>query len=278
VPKEAQPKLVTLVMEGADEHHGHVMARALVDKLDRFLSTFAGYERAFLQAKVRRTDFEVARLSHNSPTEFGLRPVTRVANHYPAAVVEWTLAEWEKISRGIPPDERVDEDLISDFAALAKPAEKTAYQAFRVGYGRRRVVLDEAAFANAEKLYRTLVEAKPKLPWREGVSHGSVTGELRTVLDTNSERQIVIVPPIGPAQVRCVFPDHMRPAIKENLWQYVKLAGVLHYDSRSPHPYLLEVETLATLKRAEPRVHLADRVGLFRGAVYEHGVTGGLHE
>jgi hypothetical protein len=265
-------------MEGADEHHGHVMARALVDKFDRFLTTFAGYERAFLQAKVRRTDFEVARLSHNSPTELGLKPVTRVANHYPAAVVEWTLTEWGKISNGVAPDERIDEDLISDFAALAKPLDKAAYRAFRVGYGRQDVVLDESAFANAEKLCRVLVAAKPKLPWREGVSHGSVAGELRTVVDDNSERQIIVVPPIGPSRIRCIFPEHLRAAIKENLWQYVKLAGLLHYDNRSPHPYLLEVETLGPLKPVEHRVHLADRVGLFRGAVYEHGVTGGLYE
>jgi hypothetical protein len=39
MPDDAQ-QLVTLVMEGADEHHGHVMARALVEKLDRFLTTF----------------------------------------------------------------------------------------------------------------------------------------------------------------------------------------------------------------------------------------------
>lgn len=276
--EEAHPRLVTLIMEGADEHHGHVMARALVDKFDRFLNTFAGYERAFLQAKTRRTDFEVARLSHNSPTELGLRPVSRVSNHYPAAVVEWTLAEWEKISRGITPDERVDEELIADFAALAKPLGDTAYRAFHVGYGRRGIALDEATFVNAEKLSRALRESKPKLPWRKGASRGSVTGELRTVLDTNSERQIVVVPPIGPDQVRCIFPENMRPEIKENLWQYVKLAGLLHYDDRSPHPYLLEVETLEPLVRAERRPHLADRVGLFRTAAYEYGVTGGLYE
>lgn len=277
MPSDIQTELVTLVIEGADEHHGHVMARALVDKLDRFLTTFAGYERAYLQLRVRRTDFEVARISHNSPTEFGLRPVTRVPSHHPAAVVMWTLGEWDKISRGVLPDERVDGELIGDVAALAKPPENSAFESFRIGYGQHSIVLGETAFNNAELLQRATSEAKIKLPWRQGTSRGTITGELRSVIDANSERQIVVVPPIGPAQIRCTFTESIRAAIKDNLWQYVKLTGLLHYDDRSPHPCLVEVETLNTLDILENHPHLADRVGLFRGGLYEDGVTGGLH-
>lgn len=117
----------------------------------------------------------------------------------------------------------------------------------------------------------------PKLPWREGTSRGTVTGEMRSVLDTSGERQIVVVPPIGPAQIRCTFTEDMRPIVKDSLWQYVKLTGLLHYDSRSPHPFLVEVEKITPMDAAEGRVHLADRVGLFRDGLYETGVNGGLY-
>ncbi len=276
MPDDVPPELVTLVMDGADEHHGHVMARALTDKLDRFLNTFAGYERAYLELKVRRTDFEVARISHNSPTEFGLRPVARVPNHYPAAVVEWTLREWDKISRGVIPDQRIDEDLIGDVAGLARPAENSAFEGFRVGFGKQIIEFNEAAFINAERLKRTVAEAKPRLPWRKGVSHGTITGELRSVFDTNNERQLIVVPPVGPTQVRCVFTEAMRLTVKNSLWQYVKLEGLLHYDERGPHPFLVEVDSLFQIGLVENRIHLADRVGLFRDGMYQDGITGGL--
>ena len=93
----------------------------------------------------------------------------------------------------------------------------------------------------------------------------------------DSERQIVVVPPIGPAQIRCVFTESNRSAVKDNLWQYVKLVGLLHYDATSPHPSLVEVESLDPVNMPENCPHLADRFGLFRDGVYETAVTGGLH-
>jgi hypothetical protein len=277
VPEDAgAQQLVTLVMGGADEHHGHVMAHALVEKMDRFLIVFAKYERTFLERRVRSTDFEIARLTHNSPTEAGLRPVARVPNHHPAVVVEWTLREWEKISNGIMPDERIDEDLIGDVAELAKPPENSAFESFHVGYGRQNINFDQNAFNNAERLKRIVSQAKPKLPWHAGISKGTVFGELRSVLDAQSEREIVVVPPIGPALIHCTFTEDMRSDVKDNLWQNVKLTGLLHYNANSPHPYLVEVETMTPVIVPEIRPHLADRVGLFRDGVYESPVTGGL--
>lgn len=39
---------VRLRLDGAPEHRGHVLAQALVQKIDRFLKTFGRFERAYL--------------------------------------------------------------------------------------------------------------------------------------------------------------------------------------------------------------------------------------
>ena len=206
--------LVTLRLDGAPEHRGHVMARALVDKLDKFLKTFGGFERAFLTKKVRQTDFEVVKLAHNSPAEIGLNPIPRVANYTPEPVVSWTLAQWDKITRGEKPDDIIGDDLVADVADLSGQ-DPSGFRGFIVSYGERKVTFDDQAERNAKALRAAMAAERRALPWVKGTSLGTLTGELRSVLDAQNERQIVIVPPVGATFVKCVFPESLRDKVEK---------------------------------------------------------------
>ena len=163
---------VTLFLAGAPEHRGHVLAHALRDKLDKFLRTFGGFERAYIGKRVRQTDFEITTLSPAS-AHLGLHPVSRVQNYAPAPAVDWTLSQWEKIVRGERPDTIVDDELVADVVELASQPEGAAFHAFIISYGAYRINFDDKAEANALALRAALVSARAKLPWMKGLSRGS---------------------------------------------------------------------------------------------------------
>lgn len=101
-------------------------------------------------------------------------------------------------------------------------------------------------------------------PWISGVSKGSLFGELRGVLDVSGERTFYICPPSGPDQVECVFPESLRGAMGEHLFQVVRVHGWLHYDGRSAFPKRIEAERVDGVEApAEPFSAL---YGLFAGA------------
>jgi hypothetical protein len=144
------------------------MARALVAKLDQFLKAFGAYERAYLNARVRQTDFEVAALSHNSPSEIRLHPVPRVENYLPAGAVNWTLEQWERIAKGDMPADVVDEELIADIADLARPISPLDYSAFSIQYRTHKIALDQRVVTHADSLRQKKVDLRRRLPWRKG--------------------------------------------------------------------------------------------------------------
>jgi hypothetical protein len=216
---------VTLFLVGTPEHRGHVLAHVLRDKLDKFLKTFGGFERAYIGKRVRQTDFEITTLSPGS-AHLGLHPVPRVPNYFPAQVVDWTLSQWSKIIRGEKPDPIVDEELVADIVELGDRPEGAPFQAFVISYASHRIDFDDTATANALAIRSSLLSARGRLPWMKGLSRGALSGELRNVLDASNERQIVICPPLGDIQIRCVFSETHRDQIKEYLFTFVRVTGV----------------------------------------------------
>lgn len=267
--KRAGQRRVTLTIEGAPEHRGHPMAHALVEKFDRFLKTFSGFERARIGKRARQTDFEVVLLEHNSPAEIGLNPVPRVPNYTPDPVVAWTLGQWEKISRGQRPDSDVDADLIADVAELSRVPENAEFNRFIVSYGRKRIEFNEKTERHALELQRALAAETRPLPWMKGTSLGALTGELKTVLDAHNERQIILVPPVGPEFVQCNFTEALRELIRDNLFKFVRVTGTLHYAEKSPFPYLVDLSDIEPLGGEGERPHLSQGRGLFKDSQYE---------
>lgn len=265
----ARKTVLKLTIEGAPEHRGHPMAHALVEKWDRFLKTFAAFERARIGKGTRQTDFEVVGLQHNSPAEIGLNPVPRVPNYAPDPVVTWTLDQWDKIAKGHRPDAEVDDDLLTDVAELSSVPLHAEFKSFSISYGRRKILLDGQSERNALALRSALAVERKVTPWMAGVSLGTLTGELKSVLDAHDERQIVLVPPVGADYVECNFTDALRDEIRANLFKFVRVTGTLHYTERSPFPYLVDLVSIQPLSGDDERPHLASGRGLFKESFYE---------
>lgn len=260
--------LITFVIDGGDARNGNVSATVFAEKLKAFLSALYGLERAFADSTKRQMDLEVVGLQRNSPARVVMRARARNNGYDTQAALRWSVGQLERIRNGDTADRRIPESVLSTVVNLAdyRGDRTSEISLMRVELGTTAVPLDRVLAGHAMVAREIAIETRA-LPWRAGVSHGSVFGELRGVMDLEGGREFFIVPPSGPNQIRCVFPETLRAQMVANMFKVVRANGFLHYDGRSPHPHLVEAEALEG--QAAPTVHLLDLAGAFPDLEYE---------
>jgi len=253
--------LITFVIDGGDARNGNVSASVFATKFTAFLTTMYGLERVFSETNKRQLDLEVVKLSRNSPARITMRVRSKAQGYDADASLRWSVEQLERIREGNP-DPRVPESVLSNVVSLADyRADKAAeISLMRVEFRGKTIQIDNVMSGNA-MLARVAAADINDRPWRAGVSRGTVFGALRGVMDMDGERKFYISPPSGPAQVQCVFPEALRPQMVKNLFGVVRATGLLHYDGKSAHPYLLDAEGLEG--QPAPTVHLLDLAGAF---------------
>jgi hypothetical protein len=259
--------LITFVIDGGDARNGNVSASVFAAKFTTFLATMYGLERVFSDASKRQLDLEVVKLSRNSPARIAMRARSKSQGYDAEAAIQWGVEQLERIREGNP-DPRVPESVLSNVVSLADyRTDKTSeIRLMRVEFRGRKIELDSVMSGNAMLARVAAVDANDR-PWRAGVSRGSVFGALMGVMDIDGERKFYISPPSGPAQVQCVFPEALRPEMVKNLFGVVRATGLLHYDGKSAHPYLLDADGLEG--QVAPTVHLLDLAGAFPDLAHE---------
>jgi hypothetical protein len=261
-------ELITFVIDGGDARNGNVSASVFASKLTAFLAAMYGLERAFSHSTQRQIYLEVVGLSRNSPNQVAMRPRSRVNGYDAGAAVRWSVDQLDRIRRGEAADRRIPESVLAQVVNLADYRTDKAAEigAMSVVAGGHVVPLDGVLAGNAMAARASAVE-RAAAPWAAGVSEGSVFGELRGVVDMDGERQFYIAPPTGPSQIQCVFPEALREEMVANLFQVVRVVGMLHYNGRSAFPHL--VDALGIEGRPPPNVHLLDLAGAFPELEYE---------
>lgn len=256
---------ITVYIEGHAGHRGNALAHALVKKLELVLSALAKAERRYLDKQNRQTDYEVVGAGKKNPTHFTLRPVPRYANYDPIPAFNWTVEQLERVAIGKPVDERVDSALALTLASLAEKNREDDYSKLWLKTNGTEILLDEKFQAHSLVLAAEKREIERPLKWFEGVSIGSVVGDLNEVSDIEGNHSFVIVPPAGASRIDCVFPDNKKENMREYLFRTVRVHGLLHYDEESPFPKFIEMETIEPLSDFEEPPHLLDLRGVFKG-------------
>lgn len=261
-------ELITFVIDGGDARNGNVSATVFAAKLTAFLSALYGLERAFANAPKRQIDLEVVSLQRSSPARVDMRARAKAQGYDSGAALRWSVNQLERIRNGEEADRRISESVLASVVNLADyKADKTSeISMMRVELGTTSVPLDRVLAGRAMVAREAATEVRP-MPWKAGVSQGSIFGELRGVMDLDGAREFFICPPSGPAQIRCVFGEGLRDQMVANLFKVVRANGFLHYDGRSAHPFLLEAEGLEG--QPAPTVHPVDLGGAFPGLSYE---------
>jgi hypothetical protein len=256
---------LTLHMEGHPGHRGNVLAHALVAKLQRILSALGQAERKFIDHAQRHTDYEISEASKTNPTRMTLHPVGRRASYDPLPALNWTLEQISRIAEGRPTDERVDATLAGTLAEIAEKRREDDYARLWISGNGITVTLDETFKARCQVLvtHRRDVEKAPG--WFEGVSYGSVVGDLLQVADIEGEHQFVIVPPAGADRIKCTFPESKRETMRDYLWKTVRVVGRLTYTAKSPFPVHVDMDDIQYVSDVDTPPHLLELRGLFKG-------------
>jgi hypothetical protein len=259
--------LITFAIDGGAARNGNVPAAVFAAKLTAFLATIYALERTFNRSTKRQLDLEVVTLTRASPARVTMRARSRVDGYNANEALRWGVEQLERIRAGRA-DPRIPESVLSNVVSLADyRTDKTAdIGLMRVELAGKNVSLD-GVMAGMAMVARAAAKDAHKLPWRAGVSKGSVFGELRGIMDVDGGRKFYIRPPSGPQQIECVFPETLRDQMVENLFGVVRATGFLHYDGMSAHPHLLEAERLEG--QAPRAVHISDLAGAFPDLVYE---------
>lgn len=256
-------ELITFIIEGGAERNGNVTADTFLTKLRQFVATIYAFERAFTRRDQRNVDLEVVELSKINPTSVKFRPRSREQGYSASPAMKWTFEQIERVQRGESVDESIPQRAIDNVVELAKHRLKgeADFKMLRIEYGAKAIAVDPTLEARALALRATRrAEAGPI--WHRGVSRGSMFGELRGIMDLEGERRFYILPPSGPDQIECIFPEDMRDQMTAQLFKVVRITGYLRYDGTMPFPYLMEAEKIDGVE--PPRKHFADLAGFFR--------------
>lgn len=262
-----------IFFEGEQGHQGNVLATTFLVKFHKLVNLLHRLERLYSGAKSRKTEFEIVTAKKYNPTVLALKPVPKVKDYSPAEAFDWSIEQLNAVANDLPTDERLDFQALQELSEIASPPKDGAYRSFWFEAGRVKVYFNQDL---AEKALRAATKAHGEtvgFAWHEGVSYGDVTGDLRAVLDENGEQEFIIHPPVGPERIVCKFPEQKRNEMNHFLFKVVTVSGKLHYAKTSPHPYLVEMESIEA--KAAQSSNLLDLRGLFKGldAARDGGLT-----
>jgi hypothetical protein len=256
-------ELIEFVIDGSEERHGAIPADAFLAKLRAFITTLYAFDRAFTKRDRRQLDLEIVDLSRSSPGRVAMKARTRAQGYEPNAALEWTFDQIKRIHAGEAIDPTVPREAIDNVIDLAsaRPAKLPELGVMRARFNGKVIDIDRVLHSRALAI-RAQHEELGGVPWRAGMSRGSLIGHLRGVMDFDGERQFFIMPRSGPYRVQCIFPEELRAKMNEHLFQVVRVVGFLHYNGTSPHPYLLEAEAVDGI--TPPERHFSELRGLFK--------------
>lgn len=260
-----RPSDFTVYLEGHDGHRGNVLVHAFLAKVHRLTLVLNKLERAYIDAPVRQTDFEITSADKRNPTSLTLKPVSRVKGYSPYPAFEWALQQLSAVAKGEEPDQRIQYEIARDFVKLATKDSDDGYKAFWINGHTEAVRFDEDFLHKADRLARSRVEDDDVVRWHAGSAQGTIVGKLKAVDDIDDEREFVIVPPIGADAITCTFPPSMRAAMGEHLFQTVRVRGVLHYRESSPFPYRVDADEGGISLVIASKRKLTDLRGAFSG-------------
>ncbi len=256
---------ITFVLEGSAARNGNIPADVFVAKLKQFVSTMYSFDRAYAGRAKRGVDLEIFDLRRVNPALVLFSPRSLVRGYDADASVAWTINQFQNIANRNVTDSRVSQDALDNVIDLAtiRKAKAPALASLRIEYDHSEVRLDKVVIGNALALRHTR-RLEPKEVWKPGISKGSIFGELKGVTDMRGEKSFFVVAPNG-RDTQCIFPEHMRHAVQENLWNLVRVTGFMRYNAEQPKPYLIEAEKIEPVLSAEGQPHMLDMKGAFQG-------------
>ncbi|WP_238255372.1 hypothetical protein [Methylorubrum podarium] len=242
-----------------------MLAFAFLERVQALLGALAHAERNYLGAQFRQTDYEIINAEKINPTQLTLSPVPTARNYDPAAALDWSFEQIERVASGAPVDDRVDEGLARAFAKIVPKEHHTGATAIWVSLDKTVINFDQSFRVRSEAIASMRKAMATKTQWATVTASGSVVGELLKVDDFDGKSEFAIKPVVGPERIVCVYPESRREEMHQFLFKTVRVHGLLHYESESPHPVKVDMHHVEEVRPLSQENHLLNMRGLFAG-------------
>ena len=243
-----------ITMRG-DEADDSLRLSDLIDQLNALKQTLNQIDISVSGQKVSSLYYRITKISMNSPATFEVEAVSKVHGpSYGRRVVAKLDRDLRKIIFGKRPTD-TGLDLMESYRNLVLPM-------------RKHVAGVSLQFDNAEPidLPRNLDMKVEDILGPDQIEEGSVVGSL-DMIDVHGHKNFFRVYPIvGPASIKCHFPNGMLPNAISGIKHFVRIYGQLHYKKAEKFPHLIKVSSIVVLPERSDAPTLSSLRGIVSDA------------
>ncbi len=240
-----------------DEADDSLRLSDLIEQLNAVKAALNQVDVAISGAKGPSLYYRVTAITMNSPATFELEavPTKNNARVHGRRVVSKFNRDLKTVISGKRPQD-ASLDLLESYGALAQPMHKHVSQV--------SLQFDDSA---AMELPRNLDMKVEEILGPDQIEVGSVVGSLDVIDVHNKKNQFKVYPVVGPASIKCHFPQAMLAEAIAGLEHFVRIHGELHFKKSEKFPHLVKVSRIEPLPERSDKATLSNLRGIAEGAL-----------
>jgi len=252
MPSTANTFKITLKGEEAD---GSIRLNDLVDQLNAVKATLNQVDVAVSGQKTPGLYYRVTHITMNSPATFVVEAVVAkdtVPRAHSRRVVTKFKQDLKSVISGKRPKD-VNLDLLESYGALVRPMRHHVAQ-FSMEFDNKAIDVPRNLDVTVEEILGP-----------DQIEQGSIIGSL-DVIDVHKQRNLFkVYPLVGPASIKCRFPDSMLGDAVRGINRNVRIFGELHFKKTEKFPHLIKVSKIDILPDRSEAVTLSSLRGIATG-------------
>jgi hypothetical protein len=234
---------ITIQIVGAESDNRDVRFSELITQLEAVKLALKETEVCLRDGAKTFTalDYRVIDLTHSSPSQFELQPITERGNRdYANRVLKTFTTELRRIRNHSRLVARPEINRLIAYDEIG-PRKKSRVDEVRITLRERDVNRPIAPRkATVDKKFKEKLEI---ILGPDEITYGAISGRLEYV-NVHNTRNFRLYPLIGPRWIRGRFTEDLLPEIRKGLDRHVTIFGKLLFKSWDKHPYAIVAQTI----------------------------------
>jgi len=234
---------ITIQIVGAESDNRDVRFSELITQLEAVKLALKETEVCLQDGAKTFTalDYRVIDLTHSSPSQFELQPITEKGNRdYANRVLKTFTTELRRIRNHSRLVARPEINRLIAYDEIG-PRKKSRVDEVRITLRERDVNRPIAPRkATVDKKFKEKLEI---ILGPDEITYGAISGRLEYV-NVHNTRNFRLYPLIGPRWIRGRFTEDLLPEIRKGLDRRVTIFGKLLFKSWDKHPYAIVAQTI----------------------------------
>jgi hypothetical protein len=185
-------------------------------------------------------DYRVINLTHSSPSQVELEPITVMGNRdYANRVLKTFTTELRRIRSHSRLIARPEINRLIAYDEIG-PREKGHIDVVRIALREKHVTRPVVREATVDKKFKQNLE---NILGPDEITYGAISGRLEYV-NVHNTRNFRLYPLLGPRWVRGRFTEDLLPEIRKGLDRHVTIFGKLQFKSWDKHPYAVVAQKI----------------------------------